>query len=234
VNRFINFFRQLPLPWRHELRRLRYRHQIKGNNFTTAEPEFDILDQLVSPGDWVLDVGANVGHYTKRLSDLVGSSGRVIAVEPIPETFALLASNAAYFASSNVTLLNVALSAQVAEVGMCIPKGASSTLNYYRAQISSANSDVSVLALRLDALEIQKPVRLIKIDAEGHDRLVLEGAENLIRRDSPTIIIETDSDNEEEINSLLSEFGYESKKLANSPNTIFSCDRDRLASLTGG
>ena len=49
---------------------------------------------MVSPRDWIVDVGANVGHYTKRLSELVGPKGRVIAFEPILETFSILSESA--------------------------------------------------------------------------------------------------------------------------------------------
>lgn len=48
----------------------------------------------MAPGDWALDIGANVGHYTKRMSDLAGPEGRVIAFEPVPDTFAVLCANA--------------------------------------------------------------------------------------------------------------------------------------------
>jgi predicted methyltransferase len=103
---------RLPSLWQQELKRLYYRCQIHRQTFETTEPEFLILDQLISAGDWVIDIGANVGHYTKRFSDLVGPQGRVIAVEPVPDTFALLAANVLLFQYRNVTLLNLAASDQ--------------------------------------------------------------------------------------------------------------------------
>ncbi len=87
----------LPLAWQQELKRLHYRRQISRGTFATDEPEYAILDSLVLPGSLVIDVGANVGHYTKKLSDLAGSRGRVIAFEPVPDTFSLLAANVALF-----------------------------------------------------------------------------------------------------------------------------------------
>jgi FkbM family methyltransferase len=201
---------------------LRYRYQIRRNSFTTGEPEFSILHRLVSPGDFVFDIGANVGHYTKALSELVGPHGRVVAVEPVPTTFSLLAANIDHFDYKNVTLLNVALSNRFDQVGMHVPMGFSRIKNYYRAQITDEAPDVRVLALRLDSLGINRSVRLVKIDAEGHDRAVLEGARDLIERDSPIIIVETDSNVAEEVFELLSALGYTGKKFADSPNTIFS------------
>src|SRR5881296_3836076 len=99
-----------PHSWQQELKRHYYRRQIRRQTFETAEPEFKLLSSIVSPGDWVIDVGANIGHYTKQFSELVGSEGRIFALEPVPDTFALLAANASLFKYRNVTLLNVAAS----------------------------------------------------------------------------------------------------------------------------
>ena len=87
----------------------------------TDEKEYALLDSFLQPGDWVLDLGANVGHYTMRMSELVGHSGRVIAVEPMPDTFALLAANTRVFEHANVSLLNVAASDRIATVGIELP-----------------------------------------------------------------------------------------------------------------
>jgi len=68
----------------HELRRLFFRRQIRGRAFFTDEREYGLLDTWLAQDDWVLDIGANVGHYTMRMSELVGANGRVIAIEPVP------------------------------------------------------------------------------------------------------------------------------------------------------
>ncbi len=61
-------------------------------------------------GDAARDIGANVGHYTSRLSKLVGPNRRVSALEPIPDTFDVLVANSRLLAYSNVTFLSVAAS----------------------------------------------------------------------------------------------------------------------------
>src|SRR5262249_44519922 len=60
--------------------------------YDTARVEFDAggVRLLVKPGDFVIDVGANVGAYTSLLSSLVGSNGRVWAFEPLPENHEVL------------------------------------------------------------------------------------------------------------------------------------------------
>src|SRR4030065_2139701 len=111
----------LPALWQNELKRLHFRRQIRRGTFITSEPEYAILPSLISEGDWAIDVGANVGHYTKRFSELVGVSGRVIAFEPVPETFALLAANLQEVSNFNVTLINAAASEDTDIVGMSVP-----------------------------------------------------------------------------------------------------------------
>jgi FkbM family methyltransferase len=67
-----------------------------------------------------------------RMAELVGRSGGVIALEPVPDTFALLAANARLFAHANVSLLNVAASDRMASVGIELPRFSDGLTNYYR------------------------------------------------------------------------------------------------------
>ena len=60
----------LPADWQWNMRRRRYARQIRNNTFRTLEPEYDRLANWLHPGDWVIDIGANIGHYTKRMSEL--------------------------------------------------------------------------------------------------------------------------------------------------------------------
>src|SRR6516162_3358285 len=89
-----------------ELKRWHFWRQLHFGTFATSEPEYARLPSWVGEGDWVVDVGANVGHYTIRLSQLVGKSGRVFAFEPVPENFELLVSNVSTVCVQNVTLFN--------------------------------------------------------------------------------------------------------------------------------
>jgi len=49
-----------------------------------SELDFKVVKTLVAPGDSVVDIGANIGVYTKYLSDLLGNQGRVYSIEPVP------------------------------------------------------------------------------------------------------------------------------------------------------
>lgn len=202
-----------------ELKRIHFARQIRKDTFLPDEPEYEILDDLICPGDWVIDVGANVGHYTKRFSDIVAENGRVLAFEPIPATFSLLASNAAMFSNSNVTLINAAVSASFGVVGMSMPTFPTGLTNYYEAHVTLAeNSSLTVLSISVDSLELTQKISLVKIDAEGHEAYVLAGMKNLINNHRPTLIIENPS---KSIIDNLKSIGYDLEVLPNSPNTIF-------------
>lgn len=209
-----------PPGFQEELKRFHFRRQIKKGAFITWEPEFKELNKFISEGDWVIDVGANVGHYTYKLSELVGAAGRVIAFEPIPTTFSHLSANMQQSKYQNITLMNAAASEETTSVSMSIPDFSSGLKNYYQASISSvsADSDISVLTFSIDSLKINHKVSLIKIDAEGHEPAVLRGAQKLLERDMPILIVETVTD---EIRERLLQLGYKEEKYKNSPNIVF-------------
>jgi len=210
---------KLPIGWQHEIQRFRYRRQIRTNTFFYTEPEVPLLPELVKSGDWVMDVGANVGHYAKRLSELVGPTGRVFAFEPVPATFALLTSNARVFAHQNTTLINAAISDERRSVGISVPLNVSGLADYYMAKLSpSENSTHTVYTLPLDVFLSDQRISLIKIDVEGHEVAALSGMKNLIMRHKPVLIIETESDSfVEDVKSL----GYDAERLPDSPNVLF-------------
>jgi len=208
----------LPTRTQQSLKRRYFASLIRGGRFITDEPEFALSSELIGPGDWVIDVGANIGHYTLEFARLVGGSGRVIAFEPVPETFELLAANVAYAETHNVTLLNAAASDATAIVGMDIPKFETGLDNYYMASVSEDAGGLSILTLPIDALDLPQPIRLVKIDAEGHDFAVLRGMERILRKDRPVIFIEAGGD---PIAEFLAPIGYTARRLPGSHNTIF-------------
>ena len=210
---------RLPHRWQTELKRIYFERQIKNGCFVTDEPEYELLHNFIKPGDWVVDIGANVGHYTKRFSELVGLDGRVVAFEPVPTTFALLSANVQLFAHNNVSLINAAVSDKLDVVGMSMPKFSSGLTNYYEAHLSSSEDCwLSVLTLSLDSLCINKNIALVKIDAEGHEGFVLAGMRKLIEILHPILIVETGSD---DVIADLESLGYVAKKYQNSPNILF-------------
>jgi FkbM family methyltransferase len=171
---------------------------IGANGF--YEPlETEVVMSMVKPGDTVIDVGANIGYFTLLLARLVGEKGRVIAIEPDPENFALLQKNVAANGYRNVILMRNAVS------------NAPGTARLYRSLRSggqhslapaTADSWVDVETVRLDDVA-RGAVAFIKIDVEGAEVAALGGMRGIIER-SPGLAIMT------EYNPLaLREFGEE-------------------------
>jgi FkbM family methyltransferase len=210
---------KLPIQWQQELKRAYFRRQIRKNCFVTDEQEFNLLDTLITEGDWIIDIGANIGHYTAKFSKLVGKNGRVVAFEPVPHTFELLAANSAFLPHPNVTLINAAASMDTGIVSIDIPKFESGLENYYMANLTANPTGLTVLCLPLDSLSLPNPIALIKIDAEGHELPVLKGMQTLLNRDHPHLIVE--DNNAPELVAFLNRLGYEDQKLTGSSNRMF-------------
>jgi FkbM family methyltransferase len=208
----------LPLRYQNWLRRLYYARRIRSGKFISREPEIAILTQLIAKGDWVIDIGANIGLYTTAFSAAVGETGRVFALEPIPDTFGLLASNSALFPIQNVTLLNMAASDACRVVGMNVPKWDHGLNNYINPHVTNDRGDRQIVCCNLDSFCFPQRISLIKIDVEGHEMPVLNGMVKLIAKDHPHLIVEASS---EQIIGFLADFGYTYERLAGSPNYLF-------------
>lgn len=219
MNLIKRFLALTPVWFQEELKRFYFRRQIKKGSFVISEPEFKDLNKFADKGDWVIDIGANIGHYTNKLSEIVGEKGRVIAFEPIPVTFAHLARNILYCKYRNITLINAAVSERTASVGMVIPYFSSGLQNYYQASITSeVKADTSVLSFSIDSLQINHKISLIKIDAEDHEPAIFRGMQNLLERNKPILIVETVTD---AIRKQLFQLGYREKQYDNSPNFVY-------------
>jgi FkbM family methyltransferase len=165
-----------------------------------------------------IDVGANVGAYTLRMSQLVGPSGRVYAFEPVPGTFASLTRNVNAVGATNVTLFNAACGEETGLVGMSVPDDSDGLPNPYLAHISKTPMSLNALCLQIDALQLRDRIALVKIDAEGFDAQVVFGMRTLLANSHPRIIIES---RDSRVEATLAELGYELLDDPKSPNAIF-------------
>ena len=210
---------RLPAEWQRSVKRRWYRRQIVANRFDLEGDEEEVLRRLLAPGDWVLDVGANVGHYAVACSRIVGPSGRVVALEPVPESFALLSDNCLALEARNVTLLNLAASDRSSVRGMAVPRFASGLPRPTEAHLTdtSESDDVYVVTLALDDLSWPTRIALVKIDTEGHELSVLRGLAQLISRDRPHLIVEKSSD---AVVVFLADFGYRLSPLSGPSNYV--------------
>ena len=205
--------KNLPSTYLIALKKIYYKRQISSGNFISTEAEFDFISRLIKPGDKVVDIGANIGHYTLKLSELVGRNGRVIAFEPVPETFDMLSSNVGSFPTKNVTLINGALSPIVEETKFSTPDG-----NLYQSHMD-ASGDIGVMAFPLKSfIPDNWPLAFIKIDAEGCDQVIIESSLGTIEKLRPIIMAEINREVSELLKENLSE--YSIVNLGGSHNTF--------------
>ncbi|MEQ8406322.1 MAG: FkbM family methyltransferase [Oceanicaulis sp.] len=169
------------IPARLELKRIVAREKRKG------EAGLRLLPFLLDPSRAGLDIGANRGIWAHEMAQVCGA---VWAFEPNPKLYAVLKSAA----SKAVTCRREALSDAGGTAELLIPGEA----GRYSNQGASLNPDkvggrahmqVQVTTARLDDLE-PPPTGFMKIDVEGHERAVLDGARGLIARDKPVMIVE--------------------------------------------
>ncbi|MHC4204926.1 MAG: FkbM family methyltransferase [Planctomycetota bacterium] len=99
---------------------IKKRHYLRllCSSLLEKEPELSVVRYLVKPGDFVIDIGANIGVYTKMLSELVGPNGRVYSIEPYPPTFETLSYIVRKLRLDNVEPINIAVSDSEAIVTM--------------------------------------------------------------------------------------------------------------------
>jgi FkbM family methyltransferase len=212
----------------YRFRCLKYMHLI--------DREMQLLKFLVDRNRVSLDVGANVGLFTYFLARYARS---VHAFEPNPLPFDLLKS----VADKNVTLHQMALTDVSREVELIVPRGrkgwTSNGASLAHAATASSIS-VKVPGRRIDDLGIAD-IGFIKIDVEGHEHAVLQGAVETLKRDRPNLFIENEhahaGDAAEQVFALLRELGYRGAFVKHGvlrDLTQFSFERDQILPRQGG
>ncbi len=172
------------------------------------------LMRIVSPGDVCIDIGANIGAITLSLAYRVGPRGRVLAFEPGPLLFNRLIRNIEATRLRNVESYQEGVGRQNATLYWCLEEGE----NAGNAFLSKELTPIAVPVVRLDdcaAIRQLARIDFIKIDVEGMELSVIQGALDVIRRFRPHLLIETRrddgplADEVSEMLSLLSVEGYE-------------------------
>lgn len=151
-----------------------------------------LMEQLLPPGGTFVDAGANIGLMTLHAAQIVGRTGRVLAFEPQPTTHDILQRNVALngFSWTAVHALALGETAGTATIYARehVGRGGSS-LYAPEAQASGVEVEVDTLDNKITG-----PVDLLKVDVEGHEVPVLEGARQLLSgAHPPAVIVECSS-----------------------------------------
>ena len=155
------------------------------------ENELMYLSRFISPGMVVVDGGANCGIYAMVAARLVGPNGLVLSFEPGRKAFSVLERNVRLNGFENVHAYRSALADKDGPAALYHHAGPNS-FSLGRPEHSGVELEEIATRTLGQVVEEQRvgAVGLIKLDVEGAEELVIRGAEAMIRRCHPTIILE--------------------------------------------
>lgn len=177
-----------------------------------AQPELGLIPIFCEKNKVSIDVGANRGLYSQ---EMIKHSKECWAFEPNP----VLADNLRRMFKSKLKVEQLALSNEGGQVNIRIPLDYpgratiedSNTLEDYDLDDPNQVKIISITKGKLDDYQFD-PVSFIKIDVEGHEKAVLEGAINLITKNKPAILLEAEERHKpnslKEISEFLEKLGY--------------------------
>jgi FkbM family methyltransferase len=197
------------------------------NSKVFYEPEVSsLMVNVLRPGDAVVDVGANCGFFTALAATLVGPRGRVLAVEPATTCVARIRANLERNKLSNVDIVDRVAAAHAGDTTLYINSDNSGGHALWdvgewpgNAKSRAHPMPVSVAATTIDAelkLRAAPLPKLIKIDTEGAEQRVLEGAKGILaERKVPFVVVELHEfalvklgSSQQSLRGLMEAFGY--------------------------
>lgn len=184
------------------------------------EKLFALARKRLNPGDVCFDVGGNVGAISIALADVVGPDGKVHTFEPNPNNFARLSANLALNPElqTRVTLNNLGISDQPGTLFWTEDPG--NPGNGMLGESGDIKTEVITLDSYCEQAGIEK-LDLMKVDVEGMELKVFQGAEKTLTRLKPIIYFETlsrfssggERENFDRIEKYLISLGYTLNKL---------------------
>jgi len=154
----------------------------------------ELIKKMITKGESVIDIGANIGYFTLIFAKIVGAQGQVFAFEPDTENFNLLKKNISYNNYENVTVENLALSDFTGKTKLYISKYNNGMHRIYPSLLCTEdfiNINVKTLDDYLEKIDYHKKISFVKIDVEGSELNVLRGMKSIIEKNKIlTILLE--------------------------------------------
>ncbi len=183
------------------------------------------LRETVKPGWRCVDVGGHIGFYAVQLGHLVGEMGQVVAFEPEPVLASRLERNAALNGLRWVAVERLALGDSPGRATLWVertPSGPGGTNSLVRRNFPG--SAIEVETMRLDDWIAERGwerLDLVKIDVEGLEPQVLQGAGRTLKRFRPLVIAEfNDEPARRAAETILREHRYRIRELGRMPSCI--------------
>lgn len=151
-----------------------------------------VIAAALKPGDTFVDVGANIGFFSLLAHRLVGTEGRVHAIEPTPATADLLEDNISRNDAGAIRVHRWAAGEREGMVTMAVLDAGNIGSNHLSFGEGATGADtVSVPLRRLEGLLAGENIRLVKLDIEGAEAMALRGAGTLLEGESaPALLFE--------------------------------------------
>lgn len=181
------------------------------NNASYRYHYFD--KKVVQQGNYVLDIGANLGYYTKLFATWVGKEGKVFAVEPV----SVFADTIKWGTKNlkNITVYNYALGEEEKEVKLSTP----GKYGYIRTGLPNVIKDgdegkyefvfTAQMKKASKLFENIERIDFIKCDIEGYEEYVLPEMKDLLVKFKPVIQLETWGEHKPKVEKFLTGIGYE-------------------------
>ncbi len=174
---------------------VRFLHRGLRARWLNHRKEIGALLAAIRPGDIAVDVGANKGSFLLSLS-LRAGSGRVVAFEPQPALADYLRRSCRAARLGNVVVETLGISERTGSLTLHVPAGIGSAGASFEPLILAISpcSDVVVPVTSLDEYFRGEAARIaaIKVDVEGHELAVLRGAEEILQRHRPLLVVESE------------------------------------------
>ncbi|MDE2604097.1 MAG: FkbM family methyltransferase, partial [Bradyrhizobium sp.] len=162
--------------------------------------EFSFLAAFLQPGMSTIDIGANEGLYTLFFRKRVGPQGHVIAIEPSARELQQLRKNLRINGFADVEVVASAIGAEPAQAQLSVAEPGHAGFNALGAIAAPWVSFVSQTEVTVTTLDLLAEARnwpridLIKMDIEGSELNALRGAQALLARDRPVLLLEAEEE----------------------------------------
>ncbi len=187
------------------------------NGFMKKNPKYYLHQfsrRIIFPGDIVLDIGANLGYYTRLYQKLVGSNGKVFAVEPVVPFY----ENLQHFLGKkdNVVIWNYALGNRIGDVVLSVPKKYGYLRTGLPRVVNSNNNqlkeDYFIFQSKMTKGSLLfseiKYLDYLKMDVEGYEMIIIPEIVDFLILTKPTIQVEISEKSKNIVEKTLLNIGY--------------------------
>jgi FkbM family methyltransferase len=159
--------------------------------------ETELFEKMVQDGMVVVDIGANIGYYTLIAAKLVGKKGRIYAFEPEASSYELLCKNIQANGYTNIVPIEKAVSKTTGKTKLYVDRALTDISSFGKDNVLPYSKNADCLEVETITLDDfferavgDDRIDFMKIDVEGAEELVVDGADRILRNNRLKILIE--------------------------------------------